>query len=100
VFDRLATGKTNKMTAEELGLSVRTVEERRGKLIKELGVETRAALMELAANLAEPPLSQPVAVAGGTCELEVNGRVGYPARRAALGRLGVQVLCCTPLLRI
>jgi two-component system, LuxR family, response regulator FixJ len=54
VFDLLAAGKTNKMIAEELGLSVRTVEERRAKLIKKLGVETRAALVELAASLAEP----------------------------------------------
>lgn len=54
VFDRLLTGKTNKMIAKELGLSVRTVEERRGKLIKKLGVKTRAALVEFAATLAEP----------------------------------------------
>ena len=52
VFDRLVTGKTNKMIADELGLSVRTVEERRGKLMKKLGVENRAALMELAATVA------------------------------------------------
>jgi FixJ family two-component response regulator len=54
VFDRLLTGKTNKMIADELGLSVRTVEERRGKLIKKLGIQTRAALVEFAATLAEP----------------------------------------------
>jgi FixJ family two-component response regulator len=54
VFDRLLTGKTNKMIAEELGLSVRTVEERRGKLIKKLCIQTRAALVEFAATLAEP----------------------------------------------
>jgi FixJ family two-component response regulator len=54
VFDRLLTGKTNKMIAKELGLSVRTVEERRGKLIKKLGVQTRAVLVEFAATLAEP----------------------------------------------
>ena len=54
VFDRLLTGKTNKMIAKELGLSVRTVEERRGKLIKKLGIQTRAALVEFAAILAEP----------------------------------------------
>ena len=52
VFDRLVTGKTNKMIADELGLSVRTVEEHRGKLMKKLGVETRAALTELATTVA------------------------------------------------
>ena len=51
VFDQLVTGKTNKMIADELGLSVRTVEDRRGKLMKKLCVETRAALMELAATM-------------------------------------------------
>jgi FixJ family two-component response regulator len=56
VFDRLVIGKTNKMIAADLGLSVRTVEERRSKLLMKLGVETRAALVELAATTVEPPL--------------------------------------------
>ena len=53
VFDHLLAGKTNKMIAEELGLSVRTVEERRGKLMKKLGIRTRAAVVEFAATLAD-----------------------------------------------
>jgi two-component system, LuxR family, response regulator FixJ len=50
-FDGLVSGKTNKMIADELRLSVRTVEERRGKLMKKLGVESRAALVELATTV-------------------------------------------------
>lgn len=55
VFDRLVAGKTNRMIAEELHLSVRTVEERRGKLARKLGVETRAALTELGASILQSP---------------------------------------------
>ena len=35
VFDGLVAGKTNRMIAEEAGLSVRTVEEHRGKFDEE-----------------------------------------------------------------
>jgi FixJ family two-component response regulator len=50
-FEGLVSGKTNKVIADELRLSVRTVEERRGKLMKKLGVDTRAALVDLAASI-------------------------------------------------
>ena len=62
VFDRLVTGKTNKMIAGELELSIRTVEERRGKLMKKLCAETRAALVELAASAAMANPKHPVSV--------------------------------------
>jgi FixJ family two-component response regulator len=73
VLDGIVTGKTNKMIAEEHGLSVRTIEERRGKLTKKLGVETRAELMELATSLAEPQPSEPISATNESCEAEVNG---------------------------
>lgn len=48
VMDSVVAGKTNKMIAEGLGLSVRAVEDRRARMMKKLGVKSRAELLELA----------------------------------------------------
>jgi RNA polymerase sigma factor (sigma-70 family) len=48
VMELVVAGKTNKMIAEELGLSVRAIEDRRARMMKKLGVETRAELLNLA----------------------------------------------------
>jgi len=49
VLDRVVAGKTNKMIAEELDVSVRAVEDRRARMMKRLAVDSRAELLELAA---------------------------------------------------
>jgi FixJ family two-component response regulator len=51
VMELVAAGKTNKMIAEELGLSVRAIEDRRARMMKKLGVENRAQLIELVAAI-------------------------------------------------
>lgn len=51
VLDRVVTGHTNKMIAEELGISVRTVENRRARIMEKLQVESRPALVALANSL-------------------------------------------------
>jgi len=48
VMEMVVLGKTNKDIAEELGLSVRAIEDRRARMMKKLGVKTRAELLELA----------------------------------------------------
>ncbi|MHB8863293.1 MAG: response regulator transcription factor [Pirellulaceae bacterium] len=48
VLDLLAEGKTNKMIATKLGISVRTVENRRARIMKKLDVGSRTELLELA----------------------------------------------------
>jgi RNA polymerase sigma factor (sigma-70 family) len=48
VMDLVVAGKTNKLIAEELGLSVRAIEDRRARMMKKLGVTTRAELLNLA----------------------------------------------------
>jgi len=48
VMELVVLGKTNKMIAEELGLSVRAIEDRRARMMRKLGVKTRAELLELA----------------------------------------------------
>lgn len=50
VMELVVAGKTNKMIAEELGLSVRAIEDRRARMMKKLGVKSRAELLELAAT--------------------------------------------------
>ena len=50
IVELVVAGHTNKMIAEELGISVRTVENRRARIKKKLGVESRAELMALAAS--------------------------------------------------
>ena len=49
VLDQVVAGKTNKMIAEELDVSVRAVEDRRARMMKRLAVDSRAELLELAA---------------------------------------------------
>ena len=48
VLELVVAGKTNKMIAKELGISVRTVENRRARLMKQLQVESRTELLALA----------------------------------------------------
>lgn len=47
VLERVAVGMTNRTIAAELGISVRTVENRRARMMKRLGVHTRAELLAL-----------------------------------------------------
>ena len=47
VLDLLAAGKTNKEIADALGLSVRAVEDRRGRLMKRVGAGSPAELIAL-----------------------------------------------------
>jgi FixJ family two-component response regulator len=49
VADHIVTGKTNKMIAEEFGLSVRTIEAHRARLMHRLGIKSRTELVRLAA---------------------------------------------------
>lgn len=48
VFDLVVEGKTNKEMAQELGLSVRAVEDRRAKMTSRLQLTSRADLVKLA----------------------------------------------------
>jgi two-component system, LuxR family, response regulator FixJ len=48
VLEALVAGKTTKLIAHELGLSVRTVEGHRGNLMARLGVRTLSAAMRIA----------------------------------------------------
>jgi FixJ family two-component response regulator len=47
VLDMIATGKTNRVMAEELQLSVRAVEDRRARLMKKVGAHSVAELVRL-----------------------------------------------------
>lgn len=49
VVDLIVAGQTNKMIAGELGLSVRTVEVHRARLMEKLGLKSRADLVKLTA---------------------------------------------------
>ena len=53
VMNLVVAGKTNKMMADELGLSIRAVGDRRARMMKKLGAKSRAELRELA-TAAEP----------------------------------------------
>jgi two-component system response regulator FixJ len=50
VLELVVAGKTNKMIARELGISVRTVENRRARIMKKLQVESRTELLALATS--------------------------------------------------
>jgi len=59
VMSLVAVGKTNKMIADELGLSVRAIEDRRSRMMKKLGVKSRGELLEMvaAADCRQPSIS-------------------------------------------
>ena len=48
VFEMVVAGKTNRVIADELGLSVRTIEDRRARMMRKIGAKSRAELLELA----------------------------------------------------
>ena len=54
VFDRIVAGKLNEQIADELAISLRTVEAYRAQLMDRLGVDTAAALGRLAGEPPEP----------------------------------------------
>jgi len=66
VMEMVFAGKTNRVIAEELGLSLRAVEDRRARMMKKLGIESRSELVELVSG-------------GRPTGLEV-GRSGAPSR--------------------
>jgi len=47
VMDLVVAGKTNKIIATELDLSIRAVEDRRARMMKKLKIKSRAELLEL-----------------------------------------------------
>jgi RNA polymerase sigma factor (sigma-70 family) len=47
VLDLVVAGKTNRTIAEQLGLSIRTIEDRRARMMRKLKVTSRADLLEL-----------------------------------------------------
>jgi FixJ family two-component response regulator len=49
VFDLLASGRSNKQIAEQVGLSLRAIEDRKARLIQSLQLNTIVDLFELAA---------------------------------------------------
>jgi len=69
VLELIAVGKTNQMMAEELGLSVRAIEDRRSRMMKKLQVKSRAELMELV-HAAGQPLGPVPQVAAGPAALD------------------------------
>jgi FixJ family two-component response regulator len=61
VMDLVVAGKTNKMIAADLDLSIRAVEDRRARMMRKLRVKSRAELLELimAAQFPSNALSAP-----------------------------------------
>jgi two-component system response regulator FixJ len=53
VLDFVVAGKANKATAKTLGISVRTVEVHRTRIMKKLKMKSRAELLKLAREAAE-----------------------------------------------
>lgn len=57
VLELVVAGRTNKMMADELGLSVRAIEDRRARMMKKLGVTSRAELLRLVGTADLSPAS-------------------------------------------
>ncbi len=51
VFEKLITGASNKEAARQLGISPRTIEIHRARLLKKLGVKNVADLVRMAVRL-------------------------------------------------
>ncbi len=54
VLNFIVAGKTNRAMADELGISIRTVENRRARILKKLQVNSREELLEVAARAEGP----------------------------------------------
>jgi len=54
VLDRVVDGKPNRVIAEELAISIKTVEAHRARLMEKLGVDSVAALVQAALPAREP----------------------------------------------
>jgi FixJ family two-component response regulator len=63
VMSLVAAGKTNKIIADELGLSVRAIEDRRSRMMRKLGVKSRGELLELVAAVDHQPCAAPALAA-------------------------------------
>jgi len=59
VMHLVVAGKTNKMIATELDLSIRAIEDRRARMMKKLRVKSRAELLELVAMAQLPSNTLP-----------------------------------------
>ena len=55
VYDRVVLGKTNKMVANELSISIGTVEFHRANMMRKLNVQSFSELMALSTNRPKPP---------------------------------------------
>ncbi len=64
VMGGLVEGKSNRVIAEELNLSVRTIEVRRGKVMRKMRAESLAALVKMALT-AKSPYEKPREVPNG-----------------------------------
>lgn len=56
VMEEIGSGTPNKQAASRMGVSLRTFHARRASLMKKCGVDSRAALVQLAATSASPSL--------------------------------------------
>jgi FixJ family two-component response regulator len=63
VFDRVAAGQANKVIAQDLSVSERTVEVHRSQVMKKMGARTLAKLVRMHLE-AERPLFEPIASFG------------------------------------
>jgi len=63
VMEMVFAGKTNRMIAQELGLSLRAVEDRRARMMKKLAIESRAELVEIVSGV--HPLGPEAILSGG-----------------------------------
>jgi len=60
VMNCVVAGKLNKVTADELGVSIKTVEAHRSQLMKKLGVDSTAQLVRLLLEAGDEPDRTPV----------------------------------------
>lgn len=62
VLERLLSGASNKMIARDLGLSPRTVEMHRARMVAKLGVATTAEALETGRRAGVKPTGHPIAI--------------------------------------
>jgi FixJ family two-component response regulator len=61
VMNCVVAGKLNKVTADELGVSIKTVEAHRSQLMKKLGIDSTAELVRLLLDIGVEPGRTPPA---------------------------------------